>query len=86
MKKKLALLMAAIMTVAMVPMTAFAATNLTVATDVSTAVGDDYPFTSVVELKNDNSVVGETEGFSFTVKLDNGKFAKDDGIKVDGVE
>ena len=86
MKKKLALLMAAIMTVAMVPMTAFAATKLTVATDVSTAVGDDHPFTSVVELKNDNSTVGEDDGFSFTVKLDNGKFAKDDGIKVDGVE
>ena len=86
MKKKLALLMAAIMTVAMVPMTAFAATKLTVATDVSTAVGDDHPFTSVVELKNDNSAVGETEGFSFTVKLENGKFAKADGVTVDGEE
>ena len=37
MKKKLALLMAAIMTVAMVPMTAFASTKLTAVDEISTA-------------------------------------------------
>ena len=48
MKKKLALLMAAIMTVAMVPMTAFAATKLTVAKDLSVGVGSDYRFNALV--------------------------------------
>ena len=40
MKKKLALLLAAIMTVAMVPMTAFASTKLTAVDEISTAAGD----------------------------------------------
>lgn len=40
MKKKLALLMAAIMTVAMVPMTAFASTKLTAVDEISTSAGE----------------------------------------------
>ena len=61
MKKKLALLMAAIMTVAMVPMTAFASTKLTAVDEISTAVEKD--FVSVVELvKNDDQVdIDETK-------------------------
>ena len=53
MKKKLALLMAAIMTVAMVPMTAFAAatTDINAVDQVKTAV--DATFTSRVELSKD---------------------------------
>ena len=54
MKKKLALLMAAIMTVAMVPMTAFASTKLTAVDEVATAVGEDHVFTSTVELVKSN--------------------------------
>ena len=81
MKKKLALLMAAIMTVAMVPMTAFASTKLTAVDEISTAVGDKHEFTSRVELvKNDDQVdVEGTDGkFDVILKLTNGKFAKDD--------
>ena len=48
MKKKLALLLAAIMTVAMVPMTAFASTKLTAVDEISTSAGDEHPFTSRV--------------------------------------
>ena len=81
MKKKLALLMAAIMTVAMVPMTAFAATKLTVAKDLSVGVGSDYRFNALVELKNDNSEYGTKDPFTFQIKLENGKFAKADGVK-----
>ena len=81
MKKKLALLMAAIMTVAMVPMTAFAATKLTVAKDISTSTGDDNVFDALVEIKNDNGSVGTSDELTFTVKLENGKFAKADGVK-----
>ena len=85
MKKKLALLMAAIMTVAMVPMTAFASTKLTAVDEISTAVGDEHPFTSRVELSvdDDEEIVGSTvkvdgyDGFEVTLKLTNGKFAKD---------
>ncbi len=53
MKKKLALLMAAIMTVAMVPMTAFASTKLEVF-DLPT-VAEDAEFSTIVELQKDNS-------------------------------
>ena len=77
MKKKLALLMAAIMTVAMVPMTAFAATTDINAVDqVKTAV--DSVFASRVELKDDEStdVTKETSSFMVEVKLTNGKFAE----------
>ena len=78
MKKKLALLLAAIMTVAMVPMTAFASTKLTAVDEISTAVGDDHVFTSVVELsKNDDQVNIPGETFQVILKLTNGKFAKD---------
>lgn len=83
MKKKLALLMAAIMTVAMVPVTALAATKLTVAKDVRAGVGDDYVFDALVELKNDNTKYGTDvdEEITVKVKLTNGKFAKADGVK-----
>ncbi|MCD8035943.1 MAG: hypothetical protein LUE88_00970 [Clostridiales bacterium] len=81
MKKKLALLMAAIMTVAMVPMTAFAATSLTVAKNLSVGVGDDYVFDALVELENSNSTVGTDEPFVITLTLTNGKFAKADGVQ-----
>ena len=63
MKKKLALLMAAVMTVAMVPMTAFASTKLTAVDEIATGVGSKHPFTSTVELvKNDDRVVAEIYG------------------------
>ena len=81
MKKKLALLLAAIMTVAMVPMTAFASPKL-----ISTAAGDDHVFTSRVELsKNDDQVdvEGKDGKFEVILKLTNGKFAESD---VDGVK
>ena len=86
MKKKLALLLAAIMTVAMVPMTAFASTKLTAVDEISTAAGDDHEFTSTVELsKNDDQVdvtnVYDKDGvkvFDVQLKLTNGKFAKND--------
>lgn len=86
MKKKLALLMAAIMTVAMVPMTAFASTKLTAVDEITTAVGDKHEFTSRVELsKNDDQVdvtnVYDKDGvkvFDVQLKLTNGKFAKND--------
>ena len=81
MKKKLALLMAAVMTVAMVPMTAFASTKLTVADEISTAT--EKNFVSVVELVKDNEQVDIDEVkypnyFEVIVELTNGKFAKDD--------
>ena len=79
MKKKLALLMAAIMTVAMVPMTAFASTKLTAVDEISTGVGDKHPFTSTVELSRGNDEVRVPGSqFDVTLKLTNGKFAKND--------
>lgn len=95
MKKKLALLMAAIMTVAMVPMTAFASTKLTAVDEISTAVGDKHVFTSRVELsKNDDQVdikgtgkeINGREVFDVILKLKNGKFAKSDGETYDMVK
>ena len=86
MKKKLALFLAAIMTVAMVPMTAFASTKLTAVDEISTAAGDDHVFTSRVELsKNDDQVdvEGKDGKFEVILKLTNGKFAESD---VDGVK
>ena len=81
MKKKLALLMAAIMTVAMVPMTAFASTKLTAVDEISTAAEED--FVSVVEISKDDDQVDIDEtkyadGFEVILKLTNGKFSKDD--------
>ena len=49
MKKKLALIMAAIMTVAMVPATAFASTKLTAVDEIK--VGTDKIFTQELSLK-----------------------------------
>ena len=74
MKKKLALIMAAIMTVAMVPATAFASTKLTAVDEIK--VGTDKIFTSRVELKKNNDQV-DIEGDTFDVyaTLTNGKFA-----------
>ena len=74
MKKKLALIMAAIMTVAMVPATAFASTKLTAVDEIT--VGTDKIFTSRVELKKNNDQV-DIEGDTFDVyaTLTNGKFA-----------
>ena len=74
MKKKLALIMAAIMTVAMVPATAFASTKLTAVDDIK--VGTDNIFTSRVELKKNNDQV-DIEGDTFDVyaTLTNGTFA-----------
>ena len=86
MKKKLALLLAAIMTVAMVPMTAFASTKLTAVDEISTAAGDDHEFTSRVELSKDNDqqdidATKYADGFEVILKLTNGKFVES---KVDG--
>ena len=74
MKKKLALIMAAIMTVAMVPATAFASTKLTAVDEIK--VGTDKIFTSRVELKKNNDQV-DIEGDTFDVyaTLTNGTFA-----------
>ena len=83
MKKKFALLMAAIMTVAMVPMTAFAATDLSVAKHLSVGVGDSYVFDALVELENSNKDYGTNSPFTFKVELENGKFAKADAIQRD---
>ena len=55
MKRKLALLIAAVMTVAMVPATAFASTKLTAVDEIT--VGTDKTFTSRVEMKRDDKVV-----------------------------
>ena len=74
MKKKLALIMAAIMTVAMVPATAFASTKLTAVDEIK--VGTDKIFTSRVELKKNNDQVDiEGDAFDVYATLTNGKFA-----------
>ena len=64
MKKKLALIMAAIMTVAMVPATAFASTKLTAVDEIK--VGTDKIFTSRVELSKSNDQVDITETYKYT--------------------
>ena len=86
MKRKLALLIAAVMTVAMVPATAFASTKLTAVDEIT--VGTDKEFTSRVELSksNDQVDIDETKYPEFDVyaTLTNGKFAKDgDNYKMD---
>lgn len=74
MKKKLALIMAAIMTVAMVPATAFASTKLTAVDEIK--VGTDKIFTSRVELKKNNDQVDiEGDAFDVYATLTNGTFA-----------
>ena len=55
MKRKLALLIAAVMTVAMVPATAFASTKLTAVDEIT--VGTDKTFTSRIEMTRDDKVV-----------------------------
>ena len=93
MKRKLALLIAAVMTVAMVPATAFASTKLTAVDEIK--VGTDKTFTSRVEMKRDDKVVKvedtkdftgtdvngidvtDKKGFDVEVTLTNGKFADD---------
>ena len=79
MKKKLALLMAAIMTVAMVPMTAFAKTDIVAVDEVATAVGSKHPFTSRIELEKTEKTPAVEKDFEIVVTLDNGEFAKEDG-------
>ena len=73
MKRKLALLIAAVMTVAMVPATAFASTKLNVVDEVK--VGTDKTFTSRVEMKRDDKVVKAEDTKTFTAE---------DGINKDG--
>ena len=77
MKRKLALLIAAVMTVAMVPATAFASTKLTAVDEIT--VGTDKIFTSRVELRKGNDQVDIDEDknptFDVTVTLTNGTFA-----------
>ena len=77
------------MTVAMVPMTAFASTKMKAVDEISTGVGEDYPFTSRVELSvdDDEEIVDDVDtykvngidysGFEVTLTLTNGKFAVD---------
>lgn len=64
MKRKLALLIAAVMTVAMVPATAFASTKLTAVDEIT--VGTDKIFTSRVELSKSNDQVDITETYKYT--------------------
>lgn len=84
MKKKLALLMAAIMTVAMVPMTAFAASNgsATISADNMRVAADDR-FTSNVELYKKKTSSTADDSFVVKITLENGvfdKYTKDDTI------
>ena len=69
MKKKLALLMAAIMTVAMVPMTAFAKTAPVDVDEISTVAGEDHMFTSRIELvkKEETPALPKDTTFEVTV-------------------
>ena len=75
MKRKLALLIAAVMTVAMVPATAFATTKLTAVDEVK--VGTDKTFTSRVEMKRDDKVVKveDTKPFEGTTDVAGHTFA-----------
>ena len=66
MKRKLALLIAAVMTVAMVPATAFASTKLTAVDEIK--VGTDKIFTSRVELSKSNDQVNITDTYKYNGK------------------
>ena len=68
--------MASIMTVAMVPATAFAATNITQVDEVH--VAEDANFISAVELSIDNNGYAPADDFYVDVTLENGKFNWDD--------
>ena len=85
MKKKLALLMAAIMTVAMVPMTAFAAAKTDIVAVDQIKVAAEGVFTSRVELQKDEDGAEVTEHFEVILTLDNAKFTKldDDSYEMD---
>lgn len=75
MKKKMASLMVAIMTVAMIPVTAFASTKLTAVDEVFALVGEN--FTSQVEIsKNDDQLDVPGTEIDVMLKLTNGKFTK----------
>ena len=77
MKRKLALLIAAVMTVAMVPATAFASTKLTAVDEIT--VGTDKIFTSRVELSKSNDQVDiDLDEFDVYATLTNGTFARVD--------
>ena len=86
MKRKLALLIAAVMTVAMVPATAFASTKLTAVDEIKVAT--DKEFTSRVELKKSNDQVDiEEDTFDIYVTLTNAKFTKsNDEYVMDSVD
>ena len=75
MKRKLALIMAAIMTVAMVPATAFAKTKLEAVDEIT--VGTDKTFTSRIEMTRDDKVVKveDTKPFEGTTDVAGHKFA-----------
>ena len=76
MKKKLALLMAAIMTVAMVPMTAFARTSGSVTVSANNMrVAVDDAFQSDVELYKKSASAEADDNFIVKIKLENGEFA-----------
>ena len=76
MKKKLALLMAAIMTVAMVPMTAFARTSGSVTISANNMrVAVDDAFQSDVELYKKSASAEADTNFVVKIKLENGEFA-----------
>ena len=76
MKKKLALLMAAIMTVAMVPMTAFARTSGSVTISANNMrVAVDDAFQSDVELYKKSASAEADDNFIVKIKLENGEFA-----------
>ena len=83
MKKKLALLMAAIMTVAMVPMTAFARTSGSVTISANNMrVAVDDAFQSDVELYKKSASADADGNFIVKISLENGEFAtygKEDG-------
>ena len=78
MKKKLALLMAAIMTVAMVPMTAFAATSGSTSISADNMrVAVESAFQSNVELYKKSSASSQADkDFVVKITLENGTFAK----------
>ena len=79
MKRKLALLIAAVMTVAMVPATAFASTKLKAVDEIK--VGTDKIFTSRVELKKDNDYVTLTNGTFAYVDDDDDNAYEMDSVK-----
>ena len=76
MKKKLALLMAAIMTVAMVPMTAFAASGSVSVSANNMRVAVEDQFQSDVELYKKSASATADDSFIVKIQLENGVFSK----------